>query len=319
MRKQCTIGLIILSLIICLNTGAATSYYQKNIIAEGDNRPDFTLSGDREKLIISIHNKIQPEVFRKSNNWSVEKYNQEVAFLENKGYIKRTSDKVRITCMVINNEEGKDLYKYAEPISQAIADSIIKIKDRVREVYSTTRLAQNYPYDSMAFFLLSNLLLDNWQIENVENKFLRAQRPLRHGKNYYVAFLENTSSSREAFGIYGNQSYRTYSAYGNNRGSIDPAAINEKIPSSPKINQGDNIKLKAIADIFTPDLLGVLETNRDYARDVYENTGYAEEIAFEEFYIWWYHFIYSRATDILAEKGALTIPESGNFLYQYGD
>jgi hypothetical protein len=319
MRKNIIVGLAILSLLFCLNAGTAASYYQKNIIAEGDNRPDFTLSGDTEKLIISIHNRVRPEVFRKSNNWSVEKYNQEVSFLENKGYIERTSEKVRITCMVINNEEGNELHKHAEPISLAIADSIIKNKDRVQEVYSTTRLAQNYSYDSMAFFLLSNVLLDNWQIENVESRFLKAQRPLRHGKNYYVAFLENISTDREAFGIYGNQSYGTYSAYGNNRGSIDNSAVKAKISSLPKINEGDRLKLKAIAEIYTPALLDILETNRNYAKDVFQKTGYADEISFEEFYIWWYHFIYSRATEILAEKGALTIPEKGNFLYQYGD
>lgn len=319
MKKKCTIGLVIVSMLICLNAGAETSHYQKSIIAEGDNQPDFTLSGDTEKLIVSIHNRIQPEVFRKNNNWSLEKYNQEVSFLEAKGFIKRTGEEIGISCMVANNEDGKNLYKYAEPISQAIADSILKIKDRVREEYLTTRVAQKNSYDSMAFFLLSNVLLDNWQIRNVENMFLKAPRPLRHGKNYYVAFLENISSNQEAFGIYGNQPSGTYSAYGNNRGNIDSASINDKKSSFPKINNDDNNKLKVMANIFTPVLLEILEANRGYAREIYQKTGYADEIAFEEFYIWWYHFIYSRATDILAEKGALTIPEKGNFLYQYGD
>ena len=146
-----------------------------------------------------------------------------------------------------------------------------------------------------------------------------AQRPLRNGKNYYFAFMENISSNRESFGIYGNQPSEIYCAYGNNRGNIDKASINDKISHLPKINQGDNLKLKAMADIFTPALLEIFETNREYARDVFQKTGYADEIAFEEFFIWWYHFIYSRTTDILAEKGALKIPETGNFLYRYSD
>jgi hypothetical protein len=48
MRKNIIVGLAILSLLFCLNAGTAASYYPKNIIAEGDNRPDFTLSGDTE-------------------------------------------------------------------------------------------------------------------------------------------------------------------------------------------------------------------------------------------------------------------------------
>ena len=107
--------------------------------------------------------------------------------------------------------------------------------------------------------------------------------------------------------------------YGNNRGNIDKTGIDAKIPSFPKINREDNDKLFNMADIFAPVLLEALEANRTYMNDVFTKTGYADEIRFEEFFIWWYHFIYSRATDILAEKGALTIPESGNFFYRYGD
>lgn len=47
-----------------------------------------------------------------------------------------------------------------------------------------------------------------------------------------------------------------------------------------------------------------------------EISGYAGEIAFEEFFIWWYHFIYTQATNILAERGKLIIPEGGNFYYK---
>ena len=34
--------------------------------------------------------------------------------------------------------------------------------------------------------------------------------------------------------------------------------------------------------------------------------------SFEEFFIWWYHFIYTKVTDILAENRVLTIPKEGN-------
>jgi hypothetical protein len=52
---------------------------------------------------------------------------------------------------------------------------------------------------------LSNVLLDNWQIENVETEFLKAERPLRDGRRYYYAIFEKPASQRsEAFGIYGN-------------------------------------------------------------------------------------------------------------------
>ena len=66
-------------------------------------------------------------------------------------------------------------------------------------------------------------------------------------------------------------------------------------------------------------LLAVLEKTRAYAEKVFAETGYSKEVAFNEFYIWWYHFIYTRATDLMAEAGMLKVPPDGNFLYEMLD
>ena len=205
MKKLCAISLAFLVLPISLAAEIAPSYYEQNLIASVGNQPDFAFSTDMKNLIISIHNRIQPEEFRKNNGWSSEKYEQCVSFLESKGFMKRTGEKARISCMVVNDRDGKRLSEYAEPVSRAIADAILKMIDKFRDAYSSTRLAKDHSFDSMAFFLLSDVLLDSWQIRKVESKFLMAERPLRNGKNYYYAFIENVTPSREAFGIYGNQ------------------------------------------------------------------------------------------------------------------
>jgi len=62
-------------------------------------------------------------------------------------------------------------------------------------------------------------------------------------------------------------------------------------------------------------LLKILNEQTDYSRKVFEKTVYSDEIAFEEFFIWWYHFIYTDATNILAKRNKLTIPKEGNFYY----
>jgi len=62
-------------------------------------------------------------------------------------------------------------------------------------------------------------------------------------------------------------------------------------------------------------LIGLLNKDREYIEGVFQKTGYSNEVTFEEFFMWWYHFIYTRATNILAEKNYITIPEQGNFFY----
>ena len=77
-----------------------------------------------------------------------------------------------------------------------------------------------------------------------------------------------------------------------------------------------HIFFNEIAAEFKPKLLKILADRTGHSHEVFEITGYANEIAFEEFFIWWYHFIYTQTTNILAERGKLIIPEGGNFYYQ---
>lgn len=100
-------------------------------------------------------------------------------------------------------------------------------------------------------------MLDSWQIDNVEQEFLKKdQRPNRHGKNYYFSVMENNQNNREAFGIYGNQydekDGKSVSIYGNNRIGAESSSI--KI----FISKSDNLIFNNIATIFKPKLINIL-------------------------------------------------------------
>jgi hypothetical protein len=82
-----------------------------------------------------------------------------------------------------------------------------------------------------------------------------------------------------------------------------------------KLTPEDYRFFEEIATDYRPKLLKLLNNNTDYSREVFEKTGYSYEITFEEFFIWWYHFIYTSATNILAKKNCLKIPADGNFYY----
>jgi len=126
--------------------------------------------------------------------------------------------------------------------------------------------------------------------------------------------MENKATNREVFGIYGNQYEEkgdiTINIYGNNRIGI---TLDN---STNKISKSDNEILKEIAANFKPKLITIFNKETAYIKKTYQITGYENEISFEEFFIWWYHFIYTKATDIMNDKGLLTIPESGNFEYE---
>ncbi len=69
---------------------------------------------------------------------------------------------------------------------------------------------------------MSDVVLDNWQINSVERLFLKKGRTPRHGLNYYHSLQERGADQKEeSFGIYGNQMWSsgswTIGVYGNKR------------------------------------------------------------------------------------------------------
>lgn len=296
------------------------STYEPGMISRGDNRPDFdTKDRGIKTLIVSLHTRVPPEEFQATYNWSPEKYLEQISFLISKNYAHEKGGKFYPNCMVIPDREGKDLFRYAEPLSQEIANAIIANLDTIKSHYQKTDLCKTTGFPEVSFFILSNVLLDNGQISNVEREFLGKERPLRHGKNYYFALLQNLNPPRESFGIYGNAVLSKEAAvYGNNRKTLSATQTQKQSEAGMVLSRNDLVIFTSMASFFQPVLIDLLKGRRGYIDEVYQKTGYSNEIAFEEFFIWWYHFIYTRATDILAQKGYLAVPADGNFFYRFG-
>jgi len=303
--------------------------YRHSIISKGDNLPDFDRRKDSINLfLVALHNRIGPKEFQKKAGWSDELMKEKIQFLIEKGWLVNDYKRLRHSVFIVSDEQGNELYEYGMPLANEIAQSIVKEIPSIKEKFKATGLSDNYDFDSMSFLILSDVLLDNWQIMEMEAEYLKKEnRPERHGKYYYASIMEHADLDYEPFGIYGNQYGRindsTYmSIYGKNR-----IIVNERLKNDTAF--GDSIFNAAlmvtpelynffdeIARDFRPDLLKVLNEQADYSREVYEKSGYSDEIAFEEFFIWWYHFIYTSATNILANRNFLTIPEEGNFYYK---
>jgi hypothetical protein len=86
-------------------------------------------------------------------------------------------------------------------------------------------------------------------------------------------------------------------------------------PSIPILNRRDYFRLNKIAGVITDDLIKYLEANNPLIMTAYEKSRYENEITFEEYFMWWYHFFYTELTDILAARGFIEIPTSGFTTY----
>lgn len=289
-----------------------------SMISRGDNMPNFSQSKDSANFfLISLHKNIPIDKFKEKTGFDDAKINSIISFFESKNWLHHIGGKPKPTIFIADREDGKALFDFAKPISIEIEKAIKSELPQVKALFSTTDISKLDSFDQWSFFILSNVLMDNWQINDIESHFLKAaERPLRHGKNYYYAYLEMTDKNRESFGIYGNMTMTkdgvTRAIYGNNRYNIR----NSNPTFSKRLSSADNKVFNQMAKSFLPTLIDILEKQKPYIDSVYAKLGYKDEISFNEFFIWWYHFIYTQVTDNLAKEGIIQMPEDGNFYYE---
>ena len=297
-----------------------------NLISRGGNFPDFSIRKDSANfLLVYLHENKSLSKFKKDTKLDDETVNKTIELLKSKNWLAEKNGKLKPTVCIITAKDGEKLYRYAQPISSAICNEIEKELPNIKAEFAKTKIAEKQDFGYWSFFILSNVLLDNWQIFEMEKNFFKQpdgkeyDRPLRYGKHYYASIQENTEKNREKFGIYGNavmnsSDEKEIAVYGNNRYAND---YYQNLQSSDNsITDDDNKILTKMAQDFLPKLLNILEENRKYAKKVYVKTGYSQEITFQEFFLWWYHFIYTQATNDMSNRGMLIIPPSGNFEYE---
>ncbi|MBK8496877.1 MAG: hypothetical protein IPL50_19185 [Chitinophagaceae bacterium] len=221
--------------------------------------------------------------------------------------------------MIVTQETGRQLFAQSESVANEIADSVKSFIPFLQKEYSKLSFSNKRGFDEFSFFILSNVLLDNWQINNVEKEFIKEPRTARHGKNYFYQIAElNAGDSIEVFGIYGNQVLCNdticVAVYGNRRSKLNLADYFGR-KDLPFITPADEKLFKEMAGSFKPQLIAIFEKYRKAFVEAYQQSVYRNEISFAEYFMWYYHFIYTRVTDILANRGLLKIPDGGNFFY----
>lgn len=298
------------------------SHFEHSLISRGDNFPNFNQYKDSIDLfLVSLHKGISSESFKNKVNWSDSILNEKIKLLLDKNWIHKKNKSLYPTVFIASHKEGLELFKFSTKVSEEIANSIEQEISKIKSEYLKTGISKKIPFEQMAFLILSNVLLDSWQIDNVETKFLKKkQRPLRNGKNYYYSIMENENTNKDVFGIYGNimdsNDTISYNIYGNRQTSVDFKKFDELIKTCDIVISKEDYEIFSdMANQYFPKLLTILENNQTYFEKVYTKMNYDKEITFDEFFIWWYHFIYTKTTNILSERELLTIPENGNFEY----
>ena len=293
-------------------------------ISKGNNNPNINVSKDSlDLLLIALHYKIPINEIEKYFNWNNSKTKKNIALLVQNGLIKSMNNTYISSMGVFPLEKGNLLIEKSQKAVNEIVESIKTTIPKIKEIHSQMDISKKIVFDDLSFFYMSDILLDMGQIGNVEKEFLKKERPLRNGKRYYLALLEkDTTKNTEPFGIYGNQGLKNndtiyIGVYGNTRtkSNIDWQNYNNK--KVYYFNKKDfGFLSNKMPKVFLPKLIDVLENNKPYFKSVYKELGYDKEISFNEFFIWWYHLIYSETTNKLIKDKIIKLPKNGLFYYK---
>lgn len=202
--------------------------YECRMISCGNNFPSINIEDNNLKEVcVLLHHKISISDMCKYFNWTSNEIKSRIGILLKEELIEKDSNNNYIpNCMVISIDEGKTLYKQAN----RFADKAVRlIKEKLSEIkLKTYRIDgfQDFSFESLSLFILSDVILDFIQIDNVESMFLKSKRTKRNGMNYYYSIQEKKGNdTEEALGIYGNmiRNYgeMVYGLYGNKRSGVN--------------------------------------------------------------------------------------------------
>jgi len=201
-----------------------TREYDHKMISSGQNFPAVNMRREqRGDLVLLLREGLPLSSIREHFGWSQAHMQQLLDELVSADLVRRSETGGYIpTLMVMSLGDVARHMPVPDVLVREAAQLIVRHLPEVRSRYSAVEGFLHVPFDAASLLVLSDVLLDNWQINGVERGFLNAKRPLRAGSRYYYSIQERTpSDTREAFGIYGNQ-YRHYGpftvgVYGNRR------------------------------------------------------------------------------------------------------
>lgn len=175
---------------------------------------DLLNQNNVDKLLILLHNRVGKEEILKELNMGEEEYNNTINRLFAEGLIKTVEGNQFIpACMVITSEEAKDIRNYVSTFGADVAEIIIEKYSQAKEKYSRLNSFFNIPFEDASLFILYNVMMDKWQLNNIVEIFLRSDIPQRGSNRAFVMVHQNDSFAGTEKKIWMENKYEDFGDY----------------------------------------------------------------------------------------------------------
>jgi len=275
------------------------------------------------QFLTALHYRIPLSEIESALKWSPETTERHINALIKNKLLTKKGDYYQPSLGIFTLDRGELLEEKAKKTANEIADSIYNWLPEIQNIHEETNISKQHDFRELSLFYLINVILDNFQIQRVEEEFLNQKRPLRNGSRYYLAIVEDDpANTSEPFGMYGNRGLLWNDSigicvFGNKRMKSNVGWDNYKDKHIHVFDTHDTqLITHKMPDIFFPCLLDILNRNKPYFEATYREMNFDKEVSFEEFFIFWYHWIYSETADVLIAKDIIKEPQNEMFYYQ---
>lgn len=167
-----------------------------------------------KEILILLHNRVSKEEIISHLKISEGEYSNNINRLFVEGLLKSSDGKEFIpACMVVTSDDREDIKKYVEQFSNDISNIIIEKYQTVKDKYRQVNSFYNISFDEASLFILYNVLLDKWQNQNIVEKFLRSDLPMRGSNQYYLMVSQEDTLRQSANKLWLENRHEDYSEY----------------------------------------------------------------------------------------------------------
>ncbi len=271
-----------------------------------------------KEILILLHNNFDKDKIKKHLGLNDAEYEEKINFLYGNSLIKKKDNGTFVpSCMIVDLENREQLKNIAKPIGKTAAEIIVARLSKIKSFYSEHFTEADYKrksefvknsFDAVSLFVLSNVVLNKWQLKNIQENFIKSLPPKRGNKKFYAALFQLKDSNDSL--IYFEKAYKelddSIKVYSKNyfeKNSYQVASKKIMDYVVLQINKNEEKYFDEMAAIISNDLIENLNKQKPKLVKYYLNSVYKEETTFWEWLNWLYQFIVTEATDELIQKG----------------
>jgi hypothetical protein len=197
--------------------------YQGAMTSSGRNRPSIPITNELINICALLHRRVPTGTIAAQLNISEDELRQKLDLLRAEGLAKVVPSGITVpTAIVVTTEDAQKYFHPDEGLVESATRLLLRKLPVVKSECQKIKSLSQRQFQAESFFVMSDVLLDNWQISNVEHLVVKSERTQRTGGRYYYTILEKPSGqTAEPFGIYGNTGSQWGSVqiglYGNDR------------------------------------------------------------------------------------------------------